>query len=570
MEKRKLKIGIYCRVSTLNQIENTSLKNQKDNGIRFCKNNGWEYEIFSESVSGGKEFSDRTIFDSLSEKLLNKKLDGIWFNYWDRGWRNDRIKHFFIQLVKDSGCKVFVGNELKNILSDEGSFELGFFSLMSDYERRKIKSRLSNGKKRRLENGEIFLGVSGIGYKKVGKKLVVDNGEKDIIIDCFEKYLNTSIKSYRDCINLMKRKYGDNLDKRINEKSLSRILKDEKYKGIYNLKYENEEYKINIGRIISDDLFEKVNNKIDKNKGKNRGNRKNNYLLDGKVYCSCCKKNMWVIGGNGYNYYKCQQKINNVRKKWDNRFNDENFKCNSINDNKISLSKLEEVIWEVIFLIVKNSESVREEYFKKYKSEKINKNEFNGKMNFYKKSIEKEKSKRFGILDRLMDGDINKEEKDILTKGLDNKIYEINKKYVEVKEEYERFNMSDEIIDYVDRFFKDIDKKYNIERIEDKKRLIKKYIDSISVKRLGKNENKRDGFELNIKLNLKDENLLINEEENILSNKKNDYKIYISNINSMQLSDLMYKDILSIDIVVLLDLSWKYIDYKKVIIDDVR
>ena len=104
----------------------------------------------------------------------------------------------------------------------------------------------------------------------------------------------------------------------------------------------------------------------------------------------------------------------------------------------------------------------------------------------------------------------------------------------ENKEEYERFNMSDEIIDYVDRFFKDIDKKYNIERIEDKKRLIKKYIDSISVKRLGKNENKRDGFELNIKLNLKDENSLINEEENNLSNKKNDYKIYISNINNME------------------------------------
>jgi len=570
MEKSKLKIGIYCRVSTLKQNENTSLKNQKDSGIRFCKNNGWEYEIFSESVSGGKEFSDRNIFDSLSDKLLNKELDGIWFNYWDRGWRDDKIKHFFIQLVKDSGCKVFVGNELKNILSDEGSFELGFFSLMSDYERRKIKSRLSNGKKRRLENGEIFLGVSGIGYKKVGKKLDINESEKDIIVDCFEKYLNTSIKSYRDCINLMKRKYGDNLDKRINEKSLSRILKDEKYKGIYNLKYDNEEYKINIGRIISDDLFEKVNNKIDKNKGKYRGNRKNNYLLDGKVYCSCCKKNMWVIGGNGYNYYKCQQKINNVRKKWDERFDDERFECNSISDNKISLSKLEEVIWDILFMVINNSESVRKEYYKKYKGEKKDINEFNGKMSFYKKSIEKEENKRFGILEKLLEGDINKEEKDILTNGLDNKIYELNKKYVEVKEEYERFNMGDEIIDYVDRFFKDIDKKYNIERIEDKKRLIKKYIDSISVKRLGKNENKRDGFELNIKLNLKDENLLINEEENILSNKKNDYKIYISNITDMELSDLMYKNILSIDIVVLLDLSWKYIDYKKVIIDDVR
>ena len=475
------------------------------------------------------------MFNILSDKLLDKELDGIWLNYWDRGWRNDRIKHYFIQLVKDSGCKVFVGNEVKNILSDEGSFELGFFSLMSDYERRKIKRRLSNGKKRRLENGEIFLGVSGIGYKKVGKKLIVDEKEKDLIVDCFEKYLNKSIKSYRDCIKLMKKKYGDSLDKRINEKSLSRILKDEKYKGIYNLKYENEEYKINIGRIISDDLFEKVNNKIEENKGKYRGNRKNNYLLNGKVYCSCCKNNMWVIGGNGYNYYKCQQKINDKRKKWDSRFNDENFKCNSINENKISLTKLEEVIWEVIFVVIKNSESIREEYYKKYKSEKRNKNEFLGKMNFYKKNIEKEKEKRFEILYRLLEeGDINKEEKDILSKGLDNKISELNKKYTEVKEEFERFNVSDEIVDYVDRFFKDIDKKYNIGRIEDRKRLIKKYIDNIGVKRLGKNDNKREEFELNIKLNLKDEKLLINEEENILINKKNDYKIYISNNKDME------------------------------------
>ena len=209
MEKSKIKIGVYCRVSSDSQKENTSLKNQRDNGIKFCNNMGFDYEIFSETISGGKSFDDRKMFNDLSDKLLNRELDGVWFNYWDRGWRDDRIKYLFIQLVKDSGCKVFVGSEEKNILSDEGSFELGFFSLMSDYERRKIKSRLSNGKKRRLENGEIFLGVSGIGYKKVGKKLVINENEKDIIVDCFEKYLNTSIKSYRDCIKLMKRRPGN-------------------------------------------------------------------------------------------------------------------------------------------------------------------------------------------------------------------------------------------------------------------------------------------------------------------------------------------------------------------------
>tara|TARA_R110000782_G_scaffold257638_1_gene346944 strand:- start:219 stop:1322 length:1104 start_codon:yes stop_codon:yes gene_type:complete len=367
----------------------------------------------------------------------------------------------------------------------------------------------------------------------------------------------------------MKRKYGDGLDKRINEKSLSRILKDEKYKGIYNLKYDNEEYKINIGRIISDDLFEKVNSKIEKIKGKNRGNKKNKYLLDGKIYCDCCEKSMWVIGGNNYNYYKCSEKINGKRKIWDERFDDERFKCNSISDNKISLSKLEEVIWDILFMVINNSESIREEYYKKYKGEKKDINEFNGKMKFYKKEIEKEDGKRFGVLDRLMDGDINKEEKDILIRGLDKKIEDLNKKYIEVKNEFEKFNKGDEIVDYVDRFFKDVEKKYTIKRVEDRKRLIEKYISNVKVKRLGKNEYNKEEYELNIQLNLKDEKLLVNEG-NKLINKNKEYKVYISNIKDMQLSDLMYKDILSIDIVVLLDLSWKYIDYKKVIIDDVR
>ena len=112
-------------------------------------------------------------------------------------------------------------------------------------------------------------------------------------------------------------------------------------------------------------------------------------------------------------------------------------------------------------------------------------------------------------------------------------------------------------------------KKYNIKRIEDRNRLIEKYINNVKVKRLGKNEYNKEEYELNIQLNLKDEKLLVNEG-NKLINKNKEYKVYISNIKDMELSDLMYKDILSIDIVVLLDLSWKYIDYKKVIIDDVR
>lgn len=568
MKKSKLKIGVYCRVSSDSQKDNTSLENQRDNGVKFCNNMGFDYEVFSETISGGKSFDDRKMFNDLSDKLLDKELDGVWFNYWDRGWRDDRIKYLFIQLVKDSGCKVFVGSEEKDILSDEGSFELGFFSLMSDYERKKIVSRFKNGKKRRLENDEIFVGVKGIGYKRVNKRIEVDEKESVIVKECFEKYLSKSVKTYRDCVNLMKRKYGNDLDVRINEKSLSRILSDEKYKGISKHKFDGEEYKLNIGRIVSDDLFERVNKKLNRNKGRYRGNKKKDYSLDGRVFCGCCNSSMWIIGGNSYNYFKCSNKINEKRKQWDDRF-ESIKKCNSISDNKISLKKLEEVIWDVLFVVLENSESVKNEYIKKYKKEEVNKNEFKGKLKFYDKKIKTENEKKFGVLDRLVSGEINKEEKDILIKGLEKRISELEKEYKGIKEEFEKIENSEVVIDYVDRFLGDLTKKYKVERVKDRKRFIEKYIDKIDVVRKGKNDNKRLEYELKIKFNLVDEDF--GEDDDVVIGKgyKDEYKIYISNLKGMYLKDLMYKNILSLNIGVNLDLSWKYIDYKSVRIIDI-
>ena len=67
--------------------------------------------------------------------------------------------------------------------------------------------------------------------------------------------------------------------------------------------------------------------------------------------------------------------------------------------------------------------------------------------------------------------------------------------------------MSEVVIDYVDRFLgKDVEiRNIIVERvIEDRKRLIEKYIDNVRViRRLGKNESKRElEYELNIQLNL--------------------------------------------------------------------
>ena len=38
-----MKVGIYCRVSSLTQKkEGYSLQNQRDLGVKYCEENGWD------------------------------------------------------------------------------------------------------------------------------------------------------------------------------------------------------------------------------------------------------------------------------------------------------------------------------------------------------------------------------------------------------------------------------------------------------------------------------------------------------------------------------------------------
>jgi hypothetical protein len=140
-----------------------------------------------------------------------------------------------------------------------------------------------------------------------------------------------------------------------------------------------------------------------------------------------------------------------------------------------------------------------------------------------------------GVLDKLMSGEINKEEKDILIVGLENRITELKKEYKSVKDEFDKIEDSDIVIDYVDRFLDDLGKKYEVDRVKDKKRFIVKHIDKIDVIRKGKNENKRLEYELKIKFNLLDEKINFDNNVIIEENYKDDYKVYISNHRDMEI-----------------------------------
>ena len=304
-----MKIGLYLRISTKNQKENSSLQTQQILGEEFSKRFGYEYEIFKDIESGGK--LDRKELNRLLELCRNRELDGLWVYDNDRLSRDYDVSGDLRKMILEFDLRLFVGFEEVILSESKDRFYYNISSVMSDYERQRIKERMDFGKKRLINKGG-KLGNVGYGFKRVNKKIVVDKEESKLIKDIFKFYNYKVVKSYGGVFKRILKKYGKN---KIGESSIGRILNDKKYNGLYIGKLEDQKYEIKLEKIIEDELWKKTQNKIKNNKGVWRGNKKDFFLFNGMVKCGDCKNKMWIRKSNSYRYYGCNTNIKNVKEK---------------------------------------------------------------------------------------------------------------------------------------------------------------------------------------------------------------------------------------------------------------
>ena len=116
------------------------------------------------------------------------------------------------------------------------------------------------------------------------------------------------------------------LGKEFNKNSLHRLLRNKRYIGYYI--YKDTETTGGMPRIIEDELFDRVQYILDRNKkvpARSRGREE--YLLTTKLFCGYCREMMTGYGGTGksgkaYHYYacnnfkrrKCKKKVVNKEK----------------------------------------------------------------------------------------------------------------------------------------------------------------------------------------------------------------------------------------------------------------
>ena len=505
-----MKVGIYCRVSGSDQKDNTSLENQKDSGVRFCDSNGYDYEVFSEVVSGGKDFDERLAFNDLSTKLFDGEINAIWIWDFTRGRRDDSMKYLFVQIIKETKCKVFVGGVEKDILSDEGMLEMGMFSLISDFERKKILRRMKDGRNRRWKEGK-GLGRIGFGFDNNNGEVFANEIEKDVVVDIYKFFLYKNVKKYGDCERYLIKKYGREVNgKRLDSGLVSRTLGNKKYNGklIYNTQKDGI-FEFDLEKFIDDDTFKKVEEKLKYVKGVRSINSKEIYILKGLVHCGDCDRKMWIEGsgkivnGKSYRYFKCSSYKENEKLR--RRQLDELDKFNCVSGsrgNKISKDKLDSVVWKCLFKVLSNSEIIINEYKKRFAENLGSKDRFVSKLEYYKKELTKLDIRKNKMINMVLDVKFSEDDYE---KWFDNeyeeKKIEINSKLDLVKVEVGKYGYVDKIENWMDLMKEDLIRDFNIERKEDKRRIVERYIEKVFVNEIGDIDNERR-FEINLILRL--------------------------------------------------------------------
>lgn len=297
----------YSRVSTEDQErEGTSLQTQSEAILRYAHDNTYELVYqFNEAYTGLS--LDRPKLNELRELVRSRSVDVIIVYALDRLSRDP--SHGVI--LQDELEKYHV--KLEAVSEDVETSELGKLisyirGFASKVEAEKIKERTARGRKARAQQGWIFTGgfshIYGYDYKPRTKKQsgyrVINENEAEIVRKVFDwcviDRLSTSaiVMKLRE-LNVPAKKGGV-----WRRSAVYNILTNPAFTG-HTYAFTTANHKA-FGadkstwvelpgitpRIVSDELYEAAQERLQINKANSMRNTKREYLLRGRIRCSEC------------------------------------------------------------------------------------------------------------------------------------------------------------------------------------------------------------------------------------------------------------------------------------------
>ena len=302
---------IYARFSSHNQTEQ-SIEGQMRDCLSYAKTNG--IRIVGEYID--RALSAKTDNRPQFQKMIKDSEKGIFdvILVWklDRFCRNRYDSATYKAKLRRNGVKVV--SVMENISDEpEGILVESLLEGMAEYYSAELAQKIKRGMRESALKCKVT-GALPLGYKSDSdKNIILDEEKAPLVAKIFELYAegqtSTEITAYLNSKGLKTQK-----GQPFNKNSLPRILSNPRYKGVYI--YGDRAVPDAIPRIVSDELWDKVQNMLKKNKRTGATKKaKVEYLLSSKLFCGHCKSMMIGESGTGrhgttYHYYKCAAKKN--------------------------------------------------------------------------------------------------------------------------------------------------------------------------------------------------------------------------------------------------------------------
>ncbi len=337
-------IATYYRVSTSNQEENQTIQTQIAAVKEFAQKNG--YTIVKEYKDDGWSGDSlaRPDLDQLRVDAKSKMWEAVLVYDPDRLARRYSYQELVMDELREANIEViFVTTPAPK--NDEDRILHGVKGLFAQYERAKISERFRLGKLRKVKEGHILTTEALYGYTYVRKNEKVHgyyeiNEEEARVVRMIFKWIADEGMTMRGVVKrLMEMKIKPRKSKKgvWATSTLTTMLRHKGYIGeahwgksyavVPENPYKEQKYKkqkktsrkdrpeaewyiIPISAIIDKDLFDRTRRQLEANFALAKRNRKNEFLLANKMWCTCGSRRCGCGPKSGrYLYYRCNDRI---------------------------------------------------------------------------------------------------------------------------------------------------------------------------------------------------------------------------------------------------------------------
>lgn len=299
-------IVVYARFSSHNQNEQ-SIEGQLNECYAFAKRNDYTIveEYIDRAISGTTDI--RPEFLRMIEDSKKKLFKYVLVYQLDRFARNRYDSATYKAKLKKNGVRVLSAKE--NITDDASGFLIeGVLESMAEYYSVDLSQKIKRGIDISASKCQFFGGSVPLGYYiDQDKRYQINENEAVFVRKIYEMYADgskvTDIEQY-----LLDNKVFNN-GKEIGHATVKRILHNKRYLGYYV--YHNQEVKGGIPQIISEELYEAVQARLERNKKAPSSKKaREPFLLTTKLFCGLCECAMTGVSGTSHTgakhyYYKC-------------------------------------------------------------------------------------------------------------------------------------------------------------------------------------------------------------------------------------------------------------------------